>query len=177
MNELYSGGEPVTLESGRTVSLAEACQIWEVDPIIKRFGTWAVTEYGVECLTTNYAIEKARLGENDWHRHMIGKTWTIAEDVCDALDYAREHFGKQPKREAAIPGIARRPRRQGISNRLRYLVMRRDRSTCQLCGRTAQQGYQMQVDHKTPRAKGGTDEIDNLQVLCSLCNSGKGVLE
>ena len=30
------------------------------------------------------------------------------------------------------------------------------------------------VDHKTPRAKGGTDHIDNLQLLCGACNSLKG---
>jgi hypothetical protein len=31
-----------------------------------------------------------------------------------------------------------------------------------------------QVDHKTPRVKGGTNEIDNGQVLCRDCNIEKG---
>jgi len=30
------------------------------------------------------------------------------------------------------------------------------------------------VDHQTPRSKGGTDHIDNLQLLCGACNSMKG---
>ena len=30
------------------------------------------------------------------------------------------------------------------------------------------------MDHKTPRAKGGTDHLDNLQLLCGACNSMKG---
>lgn len=31
-----------------------------------------------------------------------------------------------------------------------------------------------QIDHITPRAKGGTDHLDNLQLLCGHCNSVKG---
>ena len=30
------------------------------------------------------------------------------------------------------------------------------------------------VDHKTPQSKGGTDHIENLQLLCAACNSTKG---
>lgn len=30
------------------------------------------------------------------------------------------------------------------------------------------------IDHKTPQAKGGSDHLDNLQLLCGACNSAKG---
>ena len=32
------------------------------------------------------------------------------------------------------------------------------------------------VDHITQRSKGGTDHLDNLQLLCSACNSSKGTI-
>ena len=31
-----------------------------------------------------------------------------------------------------------------------------------------------EVDHVVPRARGGTDHLDNLQLLCSHCNRLKG---
>ena len=30
------------------------------------------------------------------------------------------------------------------------------------------------IDHIVPRARGGTDHMDNLQLLCNACNSLKG---
>ena len=33
------------------------------------------------------------------------------------------------------------------------------------------------VDHIVPRSKGGTDHLDNLQLLCSACNSSKGTID
>jgi len=32
----------------------------------------------------------------------------------------------------------------------------------------------MTIDHVVPQAKGGTDHLDNLQLLCNACNSMKG---
>ena len=57
---------------------------------------------------------------------------------------------------------------------LRWEVLARDNWTCCSCGRsTKQDGVILHVDHILPRSKGGTDEIDNLQTLCSKCNIGK----
>jgi 5-methylcytosine-specific restriction endonuclease McrA len=40
---------------------------------------------------------------------------------------------------------------------------------CQICGATEN----LQIDHKVPRERGGTTELQNLQRLCSSCNVEK----
>ncbi|MCY3972923.1 MAG: DNA methyltransferase [Candidatus Dadabacteria bacterium] len=47
------------------------------------------------------------------------------------------------------------------------------RGNCKMCGYHFPYNN-MTVDHITPRAKGGTDDDDNLQLLCGRCNSIKG---
>lgn len=57
-------------------------------------------------------------------------------------------------------------------------VFRRDGYTCRKCGAKGglhgTLGVQLHIDHIVPVAKGGTDEINNLQVLCAPCNTKKG---
>lgn len=63
---------------------------------------------------------------------------------------------------------------KGINNdRLRFEVFQRDNFTCQACGRTPKDGVPLEVDHIVPRSLGGSNAIDNLQVLCKQCNIGK----
>jgi hypothetical protein len=64
-------------------------------------------------------------------------------------------------------------RRGAISLKLRFAILKRDGYRCQICGRNAQDGVTLEVDHKVPWAKGGTDDPDNLWVLCFDCNHGK----
>ena len=60
----------------------------------------------------------------------------------------------------------------GILERDRAAVLRYGR--CAMCGRTPlQDKVRLQVDHKIPKAWGGTDELENLQPLCEECNRGK----
>lgn len=60
----------------------------------------------------------------------------------------------------------------GISKRLRFEIFKRDRFTCQYCGRTAPE-VTLHVDHVTPRARGGSDDPSNLRTSCSDCNIAK----
>jgi 5-methylcytosine-specific restriction endonuclease McrA len=52
----------------------------------------------------------------------------------------------------------------------RVLVLTRDGYRCRECGSSAS----LQIDHITPIAAGGTDDLANLQVLCAACNAAKG---
>lgn len=60
---------------------------------------WAVTPYGLECLTLHYAIERSRLLErvstegnpydvSDWVMHLAGKTWCDVQQFCEAFEVA-----------------------------------------------------------------------------------------
>jgi len=56
---------------------------------------------------------------------------------------------------------------------LRFAILKRDGYRCQICGRTAQDGIKLEVDHKLARSKGGIDKPENLWTLCFDCNRGK----
>jgi hypothetical protein len=63
-----------------------------------------------------------------------------------------------------------------IGSRLRYQVLLRDNSTCQICGRSAP-SIEVHVDHKVPvswdKDWKPSSNIDDYQVLCKECNLGK----
>jgi hypothetical protein len=63
--------------------------------------------------------------------------------------------------------------RTPIPKRVRFRVLRRDGYRCRLCGLTAEDGVQLEVDHRVPVAKGGGNSESNLWTLCQPCNSGK----
>lgn len=48
-------------------------------------------------------------------------------------------------------------------------IAERDGFYCQTCGTT----HRLTVDHKIPLARGGTNDLENLQLLCWSCNSRK----
>ncbi len=54
------------------------------------------------------------------------------------------------------------------------IVFKRDKYTCQMCGRTDLDGTSLSIDHIIPRKLGGSDNLSNLQTLCKMCNSMKG---
>jgi len=66
-------------------------------------------------------------------------------------------------------------KRRAISRKIRLLILERDGFRCCLCGRTAKE-TKLEVDHKVPVAKGGTDSLKNLWTLCIDCNRGKSDL-
>lgn len=58
--------------------------------IITQVGRWAITEYGLECLTELYHINANALFQDHWIEHMGGKNWVDdLEDFTAALYHAR----------------------------------------------------------------------------------------
>lgn len=61
---------------------------------------------------------------------------------------------------------------QRVAAKIRPLVFARDGRECRLCG-AAGEFVRFHVDHIIPLAKGGSNELNNLQVLCQPCNQRK----
>lgn len=63
-------------------------------------------------------------------------------------------------------------KRKALSESTRFEVFKRDRFTCQYCGKMAPDVV-LNVDHIDPVSNGGTNEMINLVTSCWGCNSGK----
>ena len=63
--------------------------------------------------------------------------------------------------------------RKALSKKTRFEVFKRDKFTCQYCGRMAPDVI-LEVDHIKPVAEGGTNKLINLITSCRDCNRGKG---
>lgn len=61
--------------------------------------------------------------------------------------------------------------------RLRDAVLKRDEHLCQPCKAAGGLTLATQVDHIVPKARGGTDAMENLQGICAACHAVKSQRE
>ena len=74
---------------------------------------------------------------------------------------------------------------RGISPQLRSKILERNGYTCQLCGAgpgdrdpfNPSRRIRLDIDHIIPISADGTDDPDNLRVLCSSCNQARGNIQ
>lgn len=73
-------------------------------------------------------------------------------------------------------GKTRHQRGYGTAwDKLRATILDRDNHLCQACLRNGRPVPGNQVDHIKPKAKGGTDDESNLEVLCRPCHDKKSM--
>lgn len=61
--------------------------------------------------------------------------------------------------------------------KLRAKALERDKGLCQQCLRDGRTVVAKDVDHIVPKHRGGTDDLGNLQSLCSPCHQAKTARE
>jgi hypothetical protein len=74
---------------------------------------------------------------------------------------------------------------QGISPPLRNEILERNGFTCQLCGAgpgdtdpfNPSRKVRLHIDHIIPISQGGTNDKNNLRVVCSACNQGRSNIQ
>lgn len=69
--------------------------------------------------------------------------------------------------------IKSKRRKTNVPRGMRHEVFKRDNYACVECGAKKKDGATLHIDHIIPVSKGGTDELSNLQTLCSDCNLNK----
>ncbi|MDE0330130.1 MAG: HNH endonuclease signature motif containing protein [Anaerolineaceae bacterium] len=84
----------------------------------------------------------------------------------------------RPARPEPPPPPTPRKRDRGLREREFDALFRRDRGECGICGLPFDMlnfnPSSIEVDHIKPRAAGGTDDLDNLQLAHARCNQRKG---
>ena len=99
----------------------------------------------------------------------------------NALDKFVEYINKDDETKSDLfdnqkdsKGVKHKTKREP-SDRLKVQVLMRDGNRCKICGALCDGGInKMHFDHIIPWAKGGETTLDNLQVLCSVCNAALG---
>lgn len=154
---------------------------------------------GEKCRTTGGVVESGKLlcfgyiirdTRNQWQKRVsptpLKDSMVIySEEHAPSSDWHcfEAHFSEFEEASRG-PGIIERLRRRQdeepvsigrVTKGKRFDILKEYDYQCQLCGRTAHEdGVKLHVDHKVPKAKGGTNDLDNLWVLCKGCNLGKG---
>ena len=83
----------------------------------------------------------------------------------------------QRRDESGRPNAAARGYCSSAWFKIRQVVLTRDAWQCQECGRVCANKREAHVDHITPKANGGTDDLANLRTLCIRCHSRKTARE
>lgn len=142
--------------------------------------------------TTMLACEARVFGipyplKNGW-RHKYGKTEItkeVAEKLREVLEKSKKDSAKDGIRvldkawlvlKTSVAANSKAFLESKEWKRLRLQALKQHGSRCQCCGDGPHNGVTLNVDHIKPRSLFPqlALQLDNLQVLCGLCNEGKG---
>lgn len=127
-------------------------------------------------------IEKAKAlsqSTRDTETFLRGQKYDNLKKEYDELKIICSNFENELKEiknsEIYQLGLKAKERKKMTAN-LRKFILERDDYTCQYCGKSLHDDYnlKLEVDHIIPIDKGGKTDPSNLQTLCRKCNRSKG---
>ncbi len=161
--------------------------------VSKRFGSWRAAlaklgitkgvqarEYSAVELIENLKRVWDELGRRPGKRalskHGYGiserpyiNRWGSFEKACKAfVDFCNGEITEEQLLSGEEPSNTRRT----IPLKDRWVILKRDHYRCVKCGSKPPE-VELEIDHILPVSKGGSNDLNNLQTLCNLCNQGK----
>jgi hypothetical protein len=131
--------------------------------------------------TIDFSEPSSRFSCAPYKRH-FGSLRKALEAFVDSCENSQEgaDASTQETGLALSPSspIKRHKTSRTVSWKMRFLVSRRDHHRCKICGCAESNlpGTTLEVDHIVPWDSGGETVMENLQMLCQRCNSGKSNL-
>ena len=157
---LAGGGAATRRQIAASFLAADLSQLEYYEQITKGYPTQTLKRHGIiEHSRGIYRLTDSIQALNEWERAALMALCDakLAEYVAQRQDAIWRH---RAQNFDPIPGT------------LRYEVLKRARGRCEACG-ISNEERALQVDHIIPRTKGGSNDLSNLQALCSSCNAQK----
>lgn len=157
---LDGGGAATRRQIAAAISAADLSQLEYYEQVVSRYPGPVLRRRGIVELERGvyrFAGDYRRLDE--WERAELRAVcdMRVAEFVAKRQDRIWAH---RASNSDPVPGT------------LRWQVISRALGRCEACGISSAERA-LEVDHIVPRARGGSNEIWNLQALCSTCNAQK----
>ena len=143
----------------------KACKLFKKDKIQLRYNQ-LIKEKQQNILKNVSNINSDLLSKVEKYKN---ENETIIEFIESAI------LKSLPKEISTQEKLKKINRRRSINDTTRYAVLERAGFKCQCCGMKPLKNNDviLHIDHIIPYSLGGSDSIDNLQVLCYKCNISK----
>ena len=162
------GSWPRALERAELVSLARNIKYTDEQLFSNLVDVWS--HFGRQPRHDDLTSLTSRISVNSYKRRFGGWRKALKSFVRWANDAKLLPQQRNPL-DAAVQRASR-----AVNDRVRFLVMLRDKFKCQYCGKSPSTHADviLHLDHRKPFSQGGRSDFENLVTSCSRCNLGKG---